>query len=645
MSTRPFLCASLAAASLLIHAGCGSSSDSDSPTVRTTEHAAVSQAPLDLGGLLLVYFAAEHLTGPVGTDLNGDGGVADDVAVVVNLSSTTTTVLRAALAAEIVGDQVYLVVDESLDGTDWNVDADQTDIVLLHWSEAAGVVTFVDVLDLEPGEPMVVAGGRLYYSAAPPPLTLDLDESSIRFVDPAAPTTPVAVLNTIGDQQLEAHILGEDDDLVFLFVDETGGADRNDDGDSTDEHVLHLLDGRTAGTRILNVELALQDAAAPIDAFPSTTSGWIVAFLVDEAEQGGTNLNDPLDFNQPLLPAHCVVPDADAADEVLHFLDFTLFSGGGAAVSTGIAGRDRVLALAAHVATLTEESDVAPCALNDDGDTTDTIVRWVATTTPVAPVVDEDLLIAVEETLPGGAQGLAQLDGRLVIAADEAEDDDDFDGRPLVDKILVGWLDPAAGGPWDFSHQHPTEPSFGTGVFDEDGDSEPFAGTSWMAKDPVGSRLALTFLEEVPGLNPDVDSLNSNVDCALMLKDTDKTDALPVWVDFEVGPTLDFDGVGFAVDPDNAGIVLAAGLAFFRVSEEDDNTDYNADSDEVDFVLMFNPLTTCGPFPMATSSPVDQPVIDDGDLGAAFLSSETQAGEDFNQDGDTTDLVVRYFLF
>ena len=165
-----------------------------------------------------------------------------------------------------------------------------------------------------------------------------------------------------------------------------------------------------------------------------------------------------------------------------------------------------------------------------------------------------------------------------------------------------------------------------------------------MAAEAVGGRLGIVFLEEVPGTNADVGSINTNLNCAFTQKDSDKTDGLPVWADFESGPTLDFDGMGYAVDKTNAGIALVDNYAFFRVSEADDNRDYNADGQINDIVLFRNPLTTCGPVPMATSSLVAGAAIEtDGVRGAAFLSSESQAGVDFNGDGDETDLVVRWF--
>jgi len=229
----------------------------------------------------------------------------------------------------------------------------------------------------------------------------------------------------------------------------------------------------------------------------------------------------------------------------------------------------------------------------------------------------------------------------------EADDEQNLDGK-IQDHDLVGWLDPALGASatWHFSHQSSLVPSFGTGVFDAGGHSEPFAGTDWMAAESVDGRLGVSFQEEVPGTNPMVGSLNTNLNCNFFAKDSDKTDVLPVWADFESGPVLDWDGVGFALADGNAGIVIAAGFAFFRVSEANDNLDYNGDGDKADEMLFRNPLTTCEPVAMAVSSAIVSPVITTDRLqGGAFLSSESKAGVDFNHDGDTTDLVVRYFMF
>lgn len=647
---------------LVLSAACGSSSDDDGFVLTTTTQAAEPSAAIVVTGDWMVYFAAENLFG-AGTDLNtNDADTTDQVAFAVNMRSRVETNTGvAALGAAIVGAEVYLVVDETLDGFDWNGVGGIGDIVLVHWSAAAPTPVFVDTLDLGfTGELPRAAGGRLFYAAES--AFAGVDETNLRRIETSAPTTPVVVPNEAGAGNLEVHLLGEEEGLLFCEIDETeNGSDQNGDTDALDEHVLALLDGTSTTASLENVALALQSDSDPLVARVLGTSDWLVAFLVDEADQGGTNFNDDVLFTQPLLPENCAgTPDTDALDQVLFFLDFSAFVGGTPPVNTGLAGHDRVLVLDGFVATISDELD-ANCNLNavtGDTDLTDEVARWVAIAAQVdiAPAREPEQLHALATGIGGGSMGLSVLDNRLIAVIDEADDDSNLDGK-VVDHQLVAWLDPAVVTPvWHVSHQSqtsgccgtnpPNACRHGTGVFDSDCDAEPFAGTSWMAAEAVDDRLALVFLEAVPGTNPDVGSLNTNLDCALVAKDSDKMDGLPVWADFEDGPTLDFDGVGYSVDLANAGIEIAVGFAFFRVSEAADGRDYNGDGQMNDVVLFSNPLLACAPLPMATSSIVPSQVITtDGQRGAAFLSSESQAGVDFNGDGDATDLVVRHFAF
>jgi hypothetical protein len=113
----------------------------------------------------------------------------------------------------------------------------------------------------------------------------------------------------------------------------------------------------------------------------------------------------------------------------------------------------------------------------------------------------------------------------------------------------------------------------------------------------------------------------------------------------EVQIALDFDGIGYAVDAGNAGIVVIGFSVFFRVSELDDSVDHNFDGDLNDVVLMRNPTSQCGPVFMSTASHHAGPVVfSEGGLSAAMFADETQVGKDFNGDGDAGDVfVVRYF--
>jgi hypothetical protein len=625
---------------LLSLAACGAGTGGGSSfIVRTTSQANSGTTPVTVTGAWLVFLANEAMNG-AGTDLNADGDTLDEVAVAVRLNSAVENVIGvAALAAAVVGDEIYLDVEEADDGVDWNGDLDTADRVLVHWTVATGVATFVDTLDSDgSGERFVALAERLIYAS-----DLDLlagDGTSLFRLEVAAPTTPVAVENTLGAGTLHPMLLGADAGLVFLQLDESeeGGADLNLDTDGTDEVVLALLDGTDAAARVVSTGLAMADDDQPIDAFSSAPAGdWLVAFLVNEAEQGATNLNDQALFANFLLPDTCIgTPDIDAFDDVLHYANYlALAAGTEAPVNTGLAGGERVLAVDGFVATLAPELD-SNCDLNEDGDAADQIARWVEAIIPIAPPRDPANLHAVESSIPGGAQGLTSLDDRLVAVLSEDEDGRDLDGNALDDFDLVAWLDPTDGATAAWTVMHPTG-NPGTGV------GKAYVGASWLAEAEEEDRIGIGFQEEVVDLN-----LNNNLNCVATAKDGDKSDSLPVWADFEGGGAsiMDFDGLGYSVVSSNAGIVLASGFAFFRVDEAADGLDYNNDASADDVVLFRNPQLSCAPVPMATSSALTGPVIvSDGEQGAAFVSSELGAGLDFNGDGDTNDLVVRYFTF
>lgn len=635
---------------------CSVDEDDGAFVIQTTAEAVSSVAPVVVRGDWLVYLASESMTGMGGTMLNGDGDVTDNVAFAVNMvSRSSNNTGAAAFLAEIVGSDIYLAVRESDDDVDWNMSGtiDAADFVLLHWSLTSGVLTFVDSLDISStADPaFVTAGGRLYYSRTDAPVLAD--ESSLRYVDAASPMVSMPVFNPMGEGMSDPEVVFVDEGLVFLVLDEIADAvDYNGDGDTTDPRVLALLDGTDEASLIQNTSLAIPSASGPFDAFANGVQNWVVAFLVDENAQGMTNFNDPALFNNPLLPPSCSADD-DEDDDILFFLEFQSFSMGTPPENTGIPGNDRVLAWSDFVATLSDE-DAGACDLNEDGDLDDTMVRWTRTLLPVLPSRNPTNMRAVETNLPGGAMGVAILEGVIVAAIDEMKDSEDINMRGGRIDDLVGWVDPTAGSEavWTFQHQAPSPfDTFGTAVFGPSPsfESEPFAGASWMAAEETAGRLGIAFQERVPCANPGIATLNVNLSCNFFMKDSDSLDSLPIWADLPSAPgfgrVLDFDGVGYAIDAADAGLVVARGFAFFRVNEAADSRDYNNDGVANDFVLFRNPLTACTPVPMATSSNVDGPVIfTDGVRGAAFLSSEAQAGLDFNGDGDQVDLVIRYFL-
>lgn len=616
-------------------AGCSSDSDSDSSfTVRSTDQAVAASTVIAISGSNLAFLASEGTTGAGGTDFNNDGDKTDSIAVAVPGGGDDTVLNVAADDLAWIGNELYLVVDEADDDNDWNTDLDTTDIVLLHWSRTANALTFVADLPAT-GTRLLAIGTNLFYAGAT--TTVGANQSNLRRIASSAPLTVVEVETTDATAELTVEILGEDEGLVFLGLDEVGNArDLNGDADQTDGAVLALLNGTVTTGEIRNVELALADPAGPFRARSSGSSDWQVGFLVSETDQGAVNLNDPGDFDSTWQPPQCAgEEDADTTDAVLHFLEFAAWNADPVAtppVNSGLVGSKRIVIANNFIGTISTEADEGTCDLNDDGDTADDVVRWteiVASPSPVLPLTSEANIRALFD-VPGGTHGLAELGTRFVIVVSESDDNVDINGGGMT-MNLVGWLSPSnTSTAWDFTHTSPTQVA---------------VGASWMGDQPDRARLDVALEERVLGNN-----INSHTP-PVPGEDTDTNDSVPTFAQFS-GNTLTFPGVAIAVEGDNGGIIVARGFGFYRVSEAEDSRDWNADGDETDFVLFRTSLTQgtsqqMGALNNATQLAVRFNTRENPSIGA-FLASEAlqgAGGTDFNNDGDTLDLVVRYFNF
>ena len=618
--SRLSIASALVGASFLV--ACSSSGDDSTGTLTVTNSsfATVGANAIAIEERWFVFLADEADTGatPVGTDLNGDADTTDSVPTVINIATGLETSLAVAAQQIFVANaQVYMVVNEGLDGRNWETPSDLgTNDVLLHWSASAGTLTYIDTLeDLA----LAQSGTNLFYAsltASPTSAT----ESNIRAIDAAgAPLTPVAVPTNDATSELEPIILGEDEGIVFLALDEVGESrDLNTDGDSTDVFVLALLNGTTVAGTILNTELAVQNAVAPFRANNLGPGDWLIGFLVSEADQGGVSLNDRTDFDAAWQPTQCgVTTDTDATDQVLHYLTFASWVADpvmNPIRNTGLAGIRRVVTVSGYVGTVSPEAD-ASCDLNNDGDSTDEIFRWTEAfppASPIVPTVAEDLMRSVFNA-PGGANGVAELDNRWVLLVDEAADGEDIDGDGMMDDNLVGWYNPSSSAP-SFTFT-------------------PFVGATWMAEQADRSRLPLGFLEEY--------TFASN-------GDGDTTDTFPAWADFDGGfTTLVYPGVARAVEPTNVGLVVTGSLTFFRVSEADDNVDWNGDGNLDDHILFRSGIVPSFVSFIGDVTNDTRPVIEIGSptFGGALMGDEPASGSDLNGDTDGVDDVLRYFRF
>lgn len=615
--------------------GGGGSGDSESQSfaVRSTNVATSTSTPVRISGAYIAFLAAEDATSTGGnpaTDLNGDGDVGDGIAHVVNTAANTQFRLGvAATHLAWAGSELYLAVDEAQDGHNWNADPGLTDDVLLHWSEATGMLQRVDDLATDAAVPFVPLNGRIVYvakeSGANP------GESNLRFVEAAAPLVPIGVFTTDAVGPLDAQLLGEDEGLVFLVLDEPAARSLNGDADF-DDLVLALLDGGASTNIARSTGLAV-DPTKPFRAKSTGTSDWRVGFLVSEAAQGGLNRNSSavgLNFR----PSYCAGDDNDATDHVLAVLEFADWDMDPVAnqpVNHGLAGRERIAFAGEYVATIVSEVDDS-CNLNNDANSTDRVVRWLAvadsTLEPILPINTAVHIRALFDA-PGGGNGLYELADRFVIVASESEGGD-IDANNALDADLVGWLAPATDpNQWDFSH----------------GESgTQFVEASWVSARASENRLGVAFTERVGNF-----SLNPGT--ASNPGDNDTNDAIPTFAQFVSG-RMAFPGVGLALDRDSAGITTANNWSFYRVNEVEDGRDINDDGDETDLIVERTNLTSGATFGLSVATNVQRDVVDFARFGGrscgAMLASEASQGSggtDFNGDGDRTDVVLRWFRF
>lgn len=621
----------IASLTLLPLAACGGGgSDSSSAfVVRTSDVSVAGTTPLVLAGKNLFFLASEATSGAGGTDFNGDGDKIDAIAVAVDTLANTEDVLDvAALDGDWASNELYLTVSEAADGRDWNGDTDQTDTVLLHWSKTANVLTFVDELHSNNAKQAIAFGSNLFYSSSV--LLPGPGMTNLYRIAASAPTTLVMVESTDPIAELEVELLAQEEGLFFLGLDEvSNGRDLNGDADSTDDAVLALLDGTITTGEIRSTEKALDDDSGPFRARRTTTSDWQVGFLVSEAQQGNTNLNLPGSFAPNWQPTQCVADaDADTNDNVLHFLRFAAWNADPLVApvrNTGLVGKDKIAIANGFIATISAEADEGGCDLNQDGDAFDDVVRWtqiVTGTDPILPLTLATNLRALS-SLPGGTHSLAELDSRLVISVSESDDDFDIDGDGDTDKELLGWLSPAnSSTPWDFTHGS---------------NNSSFVGASWMNENRERSRLLVAYQESVNN-----EQINST--------DTDSTDSVPTFADFS-GSTLFFPGVAIALRADNAGMRLGKNQCFYRVSEAADNRDWNGDTDKTDYILFATNVNDGVSRNLGILNNIARSAADfdaESPVGAAFLAEEALAGPtgaDLNGDGDTLDLVVRFFNY
>ena len=608
--------------------------------LRTPPHPVAPTSKILTKGKWLVYLASEANYTPTGTDMNGDGDVIDEVAVRVDTFSNKRTELDTAVQdMALVNGTLFLVVLEASDGRDWTADGDTADRVLVYQTPSAALPTFFAEVDLTSATVLQGLQTEVFFTSATAPtmpgdtnLFVASVSSNGSIPTPATRVTTAAAADGDG---VSVRILDEAEDILFLGMDENLDGDLNGDGDGVDARILAVLDASSIGSVIQGTSLALGATYS----LAAVTSGAdrIVAFLVNETAQG-VNLNAQSLFSATWQPPGCTaLGDVDFDDDVLHWLLMADFEAGGSIQNTGLvgtAGERLHVHPKGYVACTSLEADEglgAGCDMNNDGDVNDRIFRWISAANPggvVLPETDPSRLMALVTSVPGSvgdSTGGVLVAGKLwVLLVDEAADGRDHDGDPGTDNNLVGAKDPSLNGQgWNFGHTSKAVP----------------VGVTWMATDiQTANRNLMAVEESVIGIDQN--------------EDGDLVDSFPTFPKVLSGSTLTFPGLALATSGTNAGIVTAAGVGYFRVSEAaEGGSDFNTDGDLNDFILSRVGVSNSEPLVhMATLNNLDRPAVQFDSTSAPKFgvilfqeSMQGASGKDLNGDGDSNDYVPRYF--
>lgn len=627
-STRsPLVRAIAPALPLLALAACGSSDDDESFTLRTSTYSFDSAGLLNVQGVYAFGLADED-GGLTAADLNEDSDTSDEVLVAIDVTNGNQFVSGAA-AREVhsIGTNLYLVVDEA-GNNQWNSDAaDET--VLLRWNPAEPAPEFVTTLI--DGGTAIESAGRLWFTSSQTPVATD--ETALRFVDASAPEVAQTVFSAAGTTgSVIPEILSEQDGLLVLALDEAVNGDQNADTDAGDERVIAFVEAAHPNPELLTSSLAAPTAGQVTQVRLRATDVWDIALLVSEQAQNA-NLNGVL-----LQPAQCSSgADTDQDENVLHLARFEL-GALSAFTNTELPGAtnpaaNRILLTADTVGIASQEAGYGPapgCDLNGDTDFDDLVWRWAPLDDPTNAEASLGLMRSIDPALAGGARGVIALADRYVVAERQLvpnPDTPEFVAR-------LGWIDPVAGVAYDEEFFDPD---------DLDASQAILVAVDWMAEDPIGGLAPIAVLEGPTGFN-------LNVGCSGIAKDAgsvDLEDSLASWLLFSTDRNeMILAGRGWAVQPTNSGLTVAASQAFFRVSEASDGFDWNGDLDIGDTILFRVPLNSCDPSNMGVLNALgDTPaIVSDGVFGGAFLADESMAGVDLNGDG-VTGLALRTFRF
>ena len=364
----------------------------------TTTNLKIDGSVDNIDGNLIAFTVHESFQG--NTDLNGDGDTRDGILHIYDPSTGEITNLElVSEPPSIDGNLVAFLVNERAQGDkDLNGDIDRFDEILHIYDHSTGVVTNLKIAS----EGVLILDNNLvafdvserFQGRIDLNGDGDIDDSILHIYDHST--------GVVTNSEINGALLDVNGNMLPFLVPEDleGRIDLNGDGDTDDDYVLHIYDHSTGS--ITNLDLAVF--------FNPRIDGNLVVFVVNEQDQGNTDLNDDGDTDDsilhvydhstgsiinlqiggfPTLDGNLVAftvdefsqgntdlnKDGDTRDEVLHIYDHST----GSIINVELAGRissidDNLVAFSLN------EFSQGNTDLNKDGDTDDQVLHIIELT-------------------------------------------------------------------------------------------------------------------------------------------------------------------------------------------------------------------------------------------------------------------------
>ncbi len=341
----------------------------------------------------------------MGTDLNADGDLLDDVIHEIETVSGAVLPMGLAVFGPIVASDAhvaFLVHEAAQAAGDFNGDGDATDLVWFVYDPARPFAPGTNPVNTAFAAPPIgtgagVAGGFVLLeseAAAGADRNGDGDQIDIvpRVFDGAL---FAASLLAAPAQAPGTALVGRNGRVLYVASEPAQGASLNGDGDQLDS-ALHAIDfkvgvptlgpvGAGAARAVANHPFALTDGAA--------------VYFIDEAQENGLDLNNDADSNDAVF---AVFDLATGAGETLPSSPLIPSFAVAGATAVGIgAGSGRVIVAVSEAG---QKRD-----LNNDFDQTDLILAWTDTNTPATLHVLTTIALAARTPAIDGTRGLVAV--------------------------------------------------------------------------------------------------------------------------------------------------------------------------------------------------------------------------------------------